>query len=48
MVHVKTIAESGDSCRDLVELDAFLTSIYTAVSLEKHSIDNWANTYRAF
>lgn len=46
MVHVKTVTEPGDSCRDLVELDAFLTSIWAAISLEKQNIQDWTNTYR--
>lgn len=33
MVHVKTIAQSRDTRRDLVELDAFLASIWTGISL---------------
>lgn len=32
MVHVKTIAQSRDTRRDLVELDAFLASIWRGVS----------------
>lgn len=33
MVHVKTIAQSRDTRRDLVELDALLASIWADISV---------------